>query len=166
MNLIARLKKAAGAGLLAITLAGCGDGTEIKEEESPILYEDATVADVVYSPPRHGEDSGVNPTVHMDGEGNLKVGLSPFHVKVDLPPVYAIVFRCAHGKFISQGADQRHKSLWEKLKEGEEVTVSYKELYKSTYRDIDDDGKKDLVERKLSGYDFLDAQPKAQAENK
>ena len=162
MNLIARLKKAAGAGLLAITLAGCGDGTEIKEEESPILYEDATVADVVYSPPRHGEDSGTNMTVDFDGN----IGISPYHVTVDLPPVYAIVFRCAHGKFISQGTGQRHKSLWERLKEGEEVTVSYKELYKSTYRDIDDDGKKDLVERKLSGYDFLDAQPKAQVEKK
>ncbi len=147
-------------GLTISTLVGCGDGTEIRDEESKIMHENAIVRDVAYCPPRHGEDSGMNPTFHTDGEGNPSIGLSPYHITVDLPAVYAVIFECKHGKFISQGTDTRHKNLWEKLKENQEVDVTYMELYKSTYRDIDNDGKKDLVERRLVKYDFLDAQPK------
>lgn len=36
----------------------------------------------------------------------------------------------------------------------------YKEVFRSVYQDEDGDGKKDLIERALIKYDFLDAQPK------
>ena len=56
--------------------------------------------------------------------------------------------------------DQRHKDLWGSLSENDEVIVQYREMYKNTYKDIDDDGKKDLIESHLISYDFLDAQRK------
>lgn len=40
------------------------------------------------------------------------------------------------------------------------VEVGYREVYNSRYKNIDKDGKKELIERRLIGYEFLNAQPK------
>ena len=136
-------------GLALGTLVGC---EETKIEVSGILHEDAKVVQAIYSPRRHG--IGVSPQIDS----------GPQVTSIDVPENYAIVFECQHGKFVSEGINQRHKDLWSRLKEGQEVDITYKETYKATYKatydDINNDGKKDLVERVLIGFDFLDAQPK------
>ena len=139
--------------ILALAFNKCNLPEE-RQEFSDILYEPAIVTEVAYSPSRHGSGSGVGPTIDFDGN----VGIAITHVSVDVPEKYAVVFKCKHGKFISEGSDQRHKELWERFYERDSVTVSYKEIFKSVYQDKNDDGKKDLVSRTLIAYDFLDAQ--------
>ena len=159
MSLLNRLRDKSApyilaTGLTASLLAGC---EETKTEYSPILHEDAVVSDVVYTPSRHGSGSGIGPTIDFDG--NIGIGFTD--VTVNIPKKYAVVFECQHGKFISEGTDQRHKDLWGRLKENMEVDVTYKERFRSVYdTDKDGDGQKDLISRALVGYDFLDAQPK------
>lgn len=142
------------AGLSLATLVGC---KEVRHTASDILHEDARVAETVYTPSRHGSGSGVGPTFDPVS-GNVGVGITS--VSVRIPEKYAVVFQCDHGKFISEGTDQRHKALWEKLSEGQAVDVTYREQYREEWDDIDRDGEKDLVSRTLIDYDFLDAQPK------
>ncbi len=138
-------------GIGASLFTGC---KETKTELSDILHEDAIVSDVVYSPSRHGSD--VSPTIDITGDGGIGIAI----VDVDIPEKYAIVFKCEHGKFIVEGTDIEHKALWERLEEGQKVDVTYKEIYKSVYDDVDGDGENDLVSKTLIKYDFLDAQPK------
>lgn len=80
---------------------------------------------------------------------NLDLGIS--FTSVDVEERYAVVFQCQHGKFIIQNDQKQAKELWNQLKQGQEVTVSYKEEFETTY----DDGKP--IARKLLKYDFLDA---------
>ncbi len=139
-------------------VAGLASGCKYHEEKrelSDILHEEARVVDVVYTPPRHGSGSGIGPTIDFSGN----IGISITDVDVEIPPAYAVVFECQHGKFISQGTDETHKKLWDKLKEGQRVEVTYRELFDSVYEDPDKDDKPDLVKRTLVGYDFLDAVP-------
>lgn len=148
-----------GAISLPLIFGGCDfirSLPETRTEYSDILHEDAKVVDVVYTPSRHG--SGVGPSFGMTSEGDAAIGIAI--TSVSIPQKYAVVFKCQHGKFISEGEDKRHKDLWERLQEGQDVDVTYKEIYEATYIDINKDGKKELRERKLIKYDFLDAQPK------
>lgn len=137
----------------SILLTGC---EQTKTELSDILHEDAIVSDVVYSPSNHG--SGVGPTFNIGAEDTPGVGLAV--TSVSIPEKYAVVFKCKHGKFIVEGTDNEHKKLWERLEQGQEVDVTYREFYRCTYDDIDKDGKKELINKELIDYDFLDAQPK------
>ncbi len=140
-------------GLGASLLSGC---KETRTELSDILHEDAVVSETVYTPSRHGSGSGVGPTFDVT-DGN--VGIAFTSININIPEKYAVVFKCQHGKFIVEGTDIEHKSLWKKLSQGQEVDISYREVFNSVYDDIDGDGKKDLVSRTLVDYDFLDAQP-------
>ena len=143
------------AGLALGTLTGC---RVTHTEVSDVLHEDAKVVQTIYSPSRHG--SGVSPQINnlfSDDGPSFELEIT----SIDMSEEYAVVFECQHGKFVSEGSDQRHKDLWSRLKEGQEVDVTYKEIYRTTYEeDKDGDGEKDLVERVLTGFDFLDAQPK------
>lgn len=71
--------------------------------------------------------------------------------------IFTVVFKCQHGKFTVED-----RYLWERMVKGQDVDVAYKEIYEATYKDLNNDGKRDLVERKLVKYDFLDAQPKGE----
>lgn len=113
------------------------------DETSAVMTEPAVVDDVVFAPSRHGSD--VSPTINMNG----KIGFAI--TSVNVPEKYAVVFRCQHGKFIVEGTDAQHKRLWEKMVEGQSVTVSYREKYRVTYEDDKE------IERVLTGYNFLDA---------
>jgi hypothetical protein len=152
-----KLQKILGIGAISLPLmlGGC-DFPETKIEYSDVLHEDARVVDVAYTPSRHG--SGAGPTFGMTSEGDPSIGLAV--TSVDIPEKYAIVFKCQHGKFIVEGEDDWHKGLWNRLQEGENVDVAYQEMYESTYKDTNKDGKKELLERKLVKYHFLDALPK------
>lgn len=154
---------------LALLVAGC---RYTKKEYSSVLTEDAEVVDLVYTPSRHGSGSGAGPSINMSGD----VGISFVSVSVDIPEVYAIIFKCDHGKFIVQSnkheesqkikslrenlkdghhkESQKIKSLWENLKDGQKVSITYREVYKNTY-----DGDK-LLESHLVKYNFIDAKPK------
>jgi len=109
-------------------------------EFSDTLTEQAVVADVVYTPSRHGSGSGTGFDTHGD--------LSFTDMKIDIPEKYAVVFKCQHGKFIVTG-----KELWDHLAEGDSVRVFYREEYKMIKRDGD-------TERHLVGYDFLNVEKK------
>jgi len=154
----------AASALLAATLGGC-NCAETRSEESEIMHEDAKVANCVHTPPTH--DSKLELTafgVGMMGQsysGNtgLRVGDNYQISQIDVPDKYAVVFECPHGGFISQGIDLRHQTLYDKLKPhvGQPVDVTFRELFRVTYQDLDKDGKKEVTSRVLVGYDFLDA---------
>ena len=65
---------------------------------------------------------------------------------------FAIVFECQHGKFLIEdlGKESRAAQLWKKLKEGDQVTIKYKEVY----RVVPATDEKTLVK-----YEFVDADP-------
>ena len=134
--------RAASLALVALVATGC---ERTKTENSEGLTEPATLIDLVYMPSRHG--SGVGPTFGMTSGGDASIGIAI--TSVDIPERYAVVFRCQHGKFIIQSA--KAKELWQRLKLNQEVTVSYKEVYRTVYDD------KKVVSRVLVKYDFLDA---------
>ncbi|MDO8572954.1 MAG: hypothetical protein Q7S11_04305 [bacterium] len=114
-----------------------------KTEYSPNLTEKARVVDLIYTPAVHG--SGVGPTVSTNGSFGLAF------VDVDTIQKYAVVFECPHGKFIVENNQRKTKELWQKLKKDQEVTVTYREIYRATYEDDS------LLERRLKKYDFIDA---------
>ncbi|HIG94074.1 MAG: hypothetical protein QT05_C0030G0012 [archaeon GW2011_AR13] len=156
------------AGTIGIGLTGC---KEVKKEISNVLHEDAIVITKIYTPSRHdtdielkamnlvGEGAG---SISMDYDGDLGIGIEDgLQISFsEVPEKYGVVFKCQHGTFTSQGSDERHKELYRKLQNNQEVDVTYKEIYRTTYDDIDGDGKRDLVEKVLTGFDFLDANPK------
>ena len=137
-----------GIGLVIGTFSGCEQKRITRREISDILHEDAMVTETIYMPRRHGSATGV--------DFNLNVTFSD----VDIPEKYALVFKCQHGKFVIEGKGDRYKQLWSRFTQGDLADVEYKESYISVYEDKDGDGKKDLVERRLVDYDFIDAQPK------
>jgi hypothetical protein len=123
--------------ILAIALIGCG------EYKTVPMQEDAKVVDTIYAPSQHG--SGVSPGMSMSG--NLTIS----YTNVDIPPKWAVVFECQHGKFITEGSDSDHKNLWNSLKAGDSVTVNYNEVF---YRGGDDEA------WRLHDYDFISATKK------
>lgn len=151
--------------LLATTATGC-NCADTRSEMSDIIHEDARVANRVFTPSRHDtelEFSAFNTGsfgVSYSGNPGLHIGNNLQVSSVEVPEKYAVVFECQHGGFISQGSDLRHQSLYEKLKGVGVVDVTYRELFKATYQDLDKDGKKELTSRVLVGYDFLDAVPR------
>ena len=118
-------------------------------QNSEVLTESATVVDLVYVPSRHG--SGVGPTIDLTGGGGMGVAITG----VDIPEKYAIVFQCQHGKFIIENDQGQAKDLWNRLREGQEVVGSYREMYQTRWEK--DGNKKRFLERRLVDYDFLDA---------
>ena len=74
---------------------------------------------------------------------------------VNIPEMWGVVFRCKHeNKFPIQGSDEKYKKLWERLDEGDSVTIMYREIYKTKYdRKTDKEISKELVD-----YDFIDAE--------
>ena len=53
----------------------------------------------------------------------------------------------------------KYKGLWSRLKKGTDVDITYKEMFDVTYDDTDGDGKREVTQKSLVGYDFLDAVP-------
>lgn len=113
-----------------IMLAGC-----YKIEKSPVLTEEAEITEVVYTPSQHGSGTGFG----MTGKGTMVMTTN----SVNIPEVFAVVFKCKHGKFII-----KRKDVWQKAVVGMKVSVRYQEVYKIT-----DKG------RALVEYDFLSFRP-------
>lgn len=151
---------------LSLALAGCSD-IKTRTETSDILHEDAAVLSRIYTPSRH--DSGLDMTavnlsdnigVGFGGGVGIRIGGGLQISSTIIPERYGAVFQCQHGTFTSEGSDNRHRDLYNKLHEGQKVDVTYKEIYTATYKDVNGDGKEDLVSRVLVNLDFLDANPK------
>lgn len=102
--------------IIFVALSGCGQIVN-----SPPMEEKAKVVDVVYLPSQHG--SGISPGFSTSGNVTISV------TSVDIPQKYAIVFECAHGKFIVEGESQKYKNLWNNLHTGDPVIVTYNEQY-------------------------------------
>jgi hypothetical protein len=157
-------------GLLGIlTLSGCDS---YRSERSPVLHEDARVAAKIHSPSRHNTDIGftaikLGGSFGMDYGGNfgLRIGNGMQLSSTSIPEKYGILFECQHGNFTSQGSDERHKNLYNRLQTNDIVDVTYRELYEVHYSDVNNDGKQEVVERKMYAMDFLDAQVKTNKQN-
>lgn len=90
-------------------LAGCGD--EVKEEFSPVLQEEAQVVDLVHTPSRHDSSVMIIPVATANGNGGVTINNMVVPIVNDVPEKYGLVFRCPHGKFITESTGEPHKSL-------------------------------------------------------
>jgi hypothetical protein len=141
------------AGTLTIAaLAGC-DRQIVRQTFSEEMREPAKVIQPVYTPERHGSGSSSGTTFDMDGN----IGVHFSDVDVHTKAVYGVVFECQHGNFVSQGTDERHEDLWKRMRQGSNVTITYREVYSDTIQVTD--GKETLLGRGLVDYDFIDAIP-------
>lgn len=147
--------------LIVLTVVACliTTGCEsLKREYSQELQEQATVAQLGYTPTRHG--SGAGPT--MDINGNI--GLAFTSVTID--EQHLVILACKHGKF--QLRERDATKIWNYhttgsdsaviasyLKEGDPIIVLYREVYDAVYNQ---DGT--LKSRTLSKLDFLNIRKK------
>ncbi len=161
---------------LIIFLNGC-NLPYTKMENSKVLHEPAVVSETVRSPSRHDTEIELKAlnmsgrgfgSIGMDYGGNMGIGIGGgLQISSSkVPEKYGVVFKCQHGKFISEGSDNRHKDLWSRLSEGDSVDVNYMEIYQTTYQDSNKDGTDDIIKRVLIGYDFLDARVTRKASDK
>lgn len=139
----------------AIGLAGCG------KLEFQNLSEQGTVYNKRYIPER--KENVLNPIIIPLGESGLgmtstgKVGIRGTLVSEEqtIPENYEVSINTDDHKFILR--DKTGKNLYFKLEEGEKVIVNYKKGYFVRYKDIDGDGDKDVVKKKLIYVKFFDA---------
>ena len=129
--------------LIVVAVSGCDFAVT---QYSATMTEDATVADLAYVPSGHGSGAGVGISVNGD--------VSVSSVSVDIPERYAVVFHCAHGKFVVEGS--QHKALWLRLREGQPVTVMYREVMEC--RKVDGVVKPETC--RTVDLDFMDAVPR------
>jgi hypothetical protein len=124
--------------LVLLPLLGCID---YRTETSGVLHEPAKVVCLIYTPSRHDSSIGLSAInvagddddigLGLDWGGNLGVRYGSFQVSSsEVPEQWGVLFQCKHGQFTSQGADERHHSLYNKLRDGQLVDVTYKEIYK------------------------------------
>jgi len=135
--------------VLFLAFSACGPWEDTVKENSEILEEDAVVVDLVYTPSRHGDGSGVGLTTGGD--------LAFVSTSVDIPEKFAIVFKCQHGKFIIDCNTPERKKLWIDLDEGQKVKVKYREVWKVKYEIYKK--QKKMLSRTLKDYWFLTAEP-------
>ena len=141
--------------LLALALCGCGPRVSI--ERSPILYEDAIVYDLIFTPPAHMPSTK---TEYQFGpyynwmEGEFEIGFHPAQVPctITIPPKYGVVFKCQHGKFYIE-----REILYKTLQQGQRVNIQYQELYHITTEKIEGEWRE--TKHELYDYDFLNAFP-------
>ncbi|MDI6820558.1 MAG: hypothetical protein QMD65_00040 [Patescibacteria group bacterium] len=128
--------------LVLSVFTGC---VTTEKEYSPVLREKGEIVDLIYVPSRHG--SGLSPSIDMDGKLGLQL------TSISVAEKYVVIFRCEkHGTiFIIEKNQRKTKRLWERFKKGQQVTISYREVYETRR-----DGEK--LERKLVDLDFLDAE--------
>lgn len=124
---------------LLLMMAGCSN-KKVVFEYSAIIEEPVKVRNLVYVPAVHG--SAVGPTVGMDFDGNLNMGVAITSVGTE--EEFAIVFECQHGGFII-----KRENLWKRLHEDSLYTCQYVEVWQVTYEDSV------ALEKKFIDYDFL-----------
>jgi len=112
-------------------------------ETSDLLKEDAKVVCLIHTPSHHHSD--INVGINMDG------GLTFTPISINIPEKFGVVFECQHGKFTVY-----REELFDKLTLMQEVTISYKEIWRKQWTD------NKVTEIRLIKYDFIDAIPREQ----
>ncbi len=141
MNLLNYLRNKATthlllAGLTVGLVTGC-DRKEIQTELSDILHEDAKVISTDH------KKRFFQPIMI----GKMLSGISH-------PAVYKVTFDGEVDFEID------NKEIYDRFNRGDIVDVLYRKSYQLTFEDLNKDGKKEQISRILTGYEFLDAQPK------
>ncbi|MBI2003953.1 hypothetical protein HYS72_00625 [Candidatus Pacearchaeota archaeon] len=134
------------AGMIGLGLNGCNlDYT--KKEQSGVMNEKGLVVTTLYNK-RHSS-TDIAPGITTGGDIAISVS------STTIPETWGVVFRCEHkNKFPIMGSEESYKELWNKLDEGDSVTILYKEVYKVKY-----DGKTDeVISKELFDYDFIGAE--------
>lgn len=144
------------AGLALIPLTGCEESRivfkrEFKRELSDIIYEQAVVTSKKHSPEEDYTYLGI---AVGNSINDLPTGLGLAAAMHQDEKNY-ITFTGQKVTF-----DINNKEIFNRFELNDPAEISYKEIYSATYEDLDNDGEKDLVEKTLEGYKFLDAKPK------
>ncbi len=124
-------------GLAVSLLTGCK--RETRTELSEVLHEDAVVTSRDYTS-RWVQILPCGKTI----------------IPITHPESYSISF---DGKIDFDSSDEE---VYSRFKEGDTADVSYREVYKLIFEDLDKDGKKEQIGRVFDGYEFEDACPKQQ----
>jgi hypothetical protein len=124
----------------ASLLSGCSP----EREYTTPTTEPGRVSKLIFLPSGHGSDVAVG---FNTGKGG---GVTVTPIDVDIPARYGIVFECTHGSFAVEG--EKWVPLWKSLREGQKVTIRYREVY-----EIDRKAKT----RTFVKFDFLGAVPEA-----
>lgn len=136
--------------IIALLISSCSFE---KTEYSQLMTEPALVVDSIYSPSTHESSVKTNLEYRFDWwDGDYRLMPVTRPTIVTVPPKYAIIFQCPHGKFVIDSQENGER-LWRKLTPGQRVVIHYREIFKVKY----DDGK--CLYRNLCGYDFIDAVP-------
>lgn len=109
--------------ILAVSLAILASGCGPEHEFSVPMTEPGKVSKLVFVPSGHGSDVAVGNSIGSNGS----VGITVTPIDVSIPARYGIVFECQHGTFAVEG--HKWEWLWKKLKEGQRVTIRYREVY-------------------------------------
>jgi hypothetical protein len=120
----------------ALLMAGC---KEYKTEYSEVMHENATVASMYH------EDNWIQMMPVMIGDN---VGIIP----ISHPEINWITF---DGQV---DFDIDNEEIFNRFNKNDSADISYREIYRTVYDDGDGDGKKELLEKKIRGYYFIDAQ--------
>lgn len=126
----------------ALAIAGCAFPSA-GLEPSPVQHEGARVVSMGYTPGTHG---GVSTIGYNLGDGSLSLGGGSITTRAR----WLVMFECNHGRFV---VDRDAPYLFEKLREGDSVTVSFRQLWW-----VERDSKGVATSRRLTGLDFLDAE--------
>lgn len=130
--------------LLVVLLVSCGP-TSPTRETSGIMHEHGRVKQLAFAPGYKGKIEGA---IGFNGGKHGGMTWSPSR-NVVVDPSKSIVFECPHGTFdVNDRPD-----VWQKLHEGDEVEISYREVYEVRNGD---DGR---PARKLVDLEFVDADP-------
>ncbi|GEM_PF-5898678 len=140
-----------------IGLFGCGKAEYYNFSEQGI------VCNTKYTPER--KESSLNPVIIPLGESGLGMtptgeigirGMVADHEEI-IPAEYEVTINTDNHNFTVK--DEAGKSLYSKLEKGEKVIVDCQKKYLVKYRDLDKDGEKEAVKRKLIYVKLLDANP-------
>lgn len=74
--------------------------------------------DLIFSPQRSGSQVGTG----ISSSGELTASVGPVAISAN----YAVVFRCAHGRFVVEGSGPKHKGLWQVLQKGQHVELTFR----------------------------------------
>ena len=123
---------------------------------SAAMYEDGKVEKLFYIPATHRVDTVYRPEYDWyndEWEWEWK------DIIVEVPAKYGVLFTCDHGSFTLEGTKNAER-MWKTLKEGDEVTITYKEIYNVHHRRVEGAEKQVIVTPHLVDYDFLNAKRK------
>ncbi|MDP1719131.1 MAG: hypothetical protein Q8L24_01760 [bacterium] len=136
-----------------LPLVGCD---KVVTETSATLFEPAEVVDLYHSAARDEQYQDTELQYNYDWFSGEYHWMTVTVTKTrHIPERWEVAFRCKHGQFTvgHEGHNQfKTKELYERLKKGQKVTVSYTEKY-----EVRTNEKTGQQKKTLTDLDFLDA---------